>query len=183
MQPFLALITPLAATTPPTSDARPTHPIALPGDPWWGGGGPVDPGWSGGIGEEGTRPPIGSVDPGWGQTPGARPSHPIFYPPGTRPPQTPPGFWGGGPHPMPPIAPPGETPPPVGTTPPQSGQPIQLPGQDPSEGGWVYAYVPGYGWTWIQVAEGAEPAPMPPDMGNIGPAHPIQPTVPEPKKN
>lgn len=33
---------PWATPAPP----RPTHPIALPGDPWWGGGGPVDPGYS-----------------------------------------------------------------------------------------------------------------------------------------
>jgi hypothetical protein len=82
-------------------------PGVKPQPPFPGQGGPVDPGWSGGVGEPGTRPPEGSVDPGWGVTPG-------------RPPQ-------------------------------QGGVPIQLPGQNPG-GGWVYAYVPGYGWMWIKTA-------------------------------
>jgi hypothetical protein len=51
---------------------RPSHPIALPGDPWWGGGGPVDPGYS----------------PPWAQVP--------IEPPTEPPPVTPPtdsGNW------------------------------------------------------------------------------------------
>jgi hypothetical protein len=85
---------------------RPSHPIALPGDPWWGGGGPVDPGWSGGVAPP-PRPthPIalpgdpwwgggGQVDPGYGVDIGHRPSHPISLPGdpwwGTKPPTEPP---------------------------------------------------------------------------------------------
>ena len=34
------------AQVPDPNAPRPSHPIALPGDPWWGGGGPVDPGYS-----------------------------------------------------------------------------------------------------------------------------------------
>lgn len=80
---------------------RPTHPIALPGDPWWGGGGPVDPGYSPpgvGPGVPGTRPPPGGVDPGYGNPWfDPHPSHPIVIPPEGPPPTQPPpsdsGNW------------------------------------------------------------------------------------------
>lgn len=63
---------------------RPSHPIALPGDPWWGGGGPVDPGYSPPWAQ--VRPP---VDPGysppWAQVPpGSGPGGPVD--PGYSPP-------------------------------------------------------------------------------------------------
>jgi hypothetical protein len=186
MQPFLALITPLLGSaggqppgTPPGYWGGGPHPMPpiYPGggiDPGHPPSGPVDPGWSGGIGQEGTRPPIGSVDPGWGQTPGAHPSHPIYYP-GGGPGFSPPGYWGGGPHPMPPIAPPPENTQPPGWGPiyiwgggPGARPPIALPPDEtlpPTNGeperpvDWKAAWTPATGWIVVGIPSGAHPTP------------------------
>jgi hypothetical protein len=221
---YVAIITLLHET-----GLRPTHPIAPGGGGWWGQAN--DPGYGIDI----------PVDPGYGIPVGGvpHPSHPIYWPPGTRPHPSHPiwrpdlGIWGGpwlppyvdaGLPPFPthlPVVPPGgvwPTPPspPLGTwggagepfpTPPIAGPgrppnwgmandpgygieeggkpagpggvPIQLPGQDPSGGGWVYAYVPGYGWMWIRVSgapgSGTEPPTTPPGYTPPGVPHPEHP--------
>ena len=116
-----------------------------PGQPGWGL--PTPPGGGGGGG---TQPPPYPSHPIAG---GPWPTPPIFYPPGTHPGQPGwgvPGAGGGGG---------GTTPPPV--TPGGPVFPGQLPAQNPTPGGWVYAFVPGYGWMWIQLAP-APPAPTEP---------------------
>ena len=65
---------------------RPSHPIALPGDPWWGGGGPVDPGYSPPWAQ--VRPP---VDPGYSPPWAQIPVEPPTEPPPVEPPDT--GNW------------------------------------------------------------------------------------------
>jgi len=108
----------------------------------------------------GGEPPIGG---------GAHPSHP-WIPPGPHPshPWIPPTGSGSPPVPTHPWIPP-TTPPDAGTG-AQGGYPGQLPASDPTGSGWVYAYVPGWGWMWCQVppppagskpVEPAEPAPEP----------------------
>jgi hypothetical protein len=175
MKPFLAFITPIGETgpvdpgySPPWAQvppgtipgAHPSHPIMLPGMPGWGGGGPVDPGYS----PPWARPPTGPVDPG-------------YSPPWARPPVGPvdPGYSPPWAQPRPPVDP-GYSPPWAqvpgggGAPPKPGGVPIQLPGQDPTTGGWVYAYVPGYGWMWIKVA--------PPTSNTPGPTPPTPPVEP-----
>jgi len=119
MQPFLALITPL--TEPPGGGGG-----GGGGQPPLGIWGPTDPrptfpisGWNPGTGNFPEQPPTG----GGGQPPvpshpiagGPWPTHPIFFPPGTRPPGQggpmppqpgqPPGIWGpNDPRPTLPIA-------------------------------------------------------------------------------
>ena len=65
----------VVATNP---DLKPTHPIMLPGMPGFGGGGPVDPGYS---------PPWAQVPPG-GQ--GGGPVDPGYSPPWAQVPDKPP---------------------------------------------------------------------------------------------
>ncbi len=114
------------------------------------------------------KPPLGI----WGPS-DPRPTNPIFgfdrwtgLFPGGQPPQPPLGFWGpNDPRPTNPIAgfdpihgtfppwnPPGK--------PPMGGMPGQLPASDPSGSGWVFAFVPGYGWGWYTVP--GTPVPTPP---------------------
>lgn len=141
------------------NDPRPTNPIAGPGrPPWWGIAN--DPGYSPPWATP--RPPGGPVDPGysppWAQVPPGGPSG------------SPPGIWGpNDPRPTNPIAGwnPGTGTWPQPPKPP--GTPGQLPGSDPSGSGWVYAFVPGYGWMWCKV---------PPAPGSV--PHPDQ-TLPTPE--
>jgi len=225
-QAFLAMIIPVGSGGNYPDNTLPGPQPPFPGG---GGGGPVDPGYS----PPWARPP---VDPGysppWARPQPPRPTHPIYYPPGSLPhpdntlpgpqppfpqpplgiwgpPDMPPGFWGGGMgpgvkpqppfpgQPQPPTGPvdpgysppwaqvrppvdPGYSPPwaqvPGGGQPPRpGGLPIQLPGQNPEGGGWVYAYVPGYGWMWIPVAE----TPIPPATTKPNPDEkPVQPVDP-----
>ena len=146
-------------------------PVQPPG----GGGGPIDP--------------------------GAHPSHPIFYPPGTSPGY--PGWGGSRPHPEFPIAGPPwfpTQPPPGGGEggPPNviGGGPILPPGteapgpirppagQPPSEAPegfyWLYTFIYGAGWMWVLIPEtpsegggggGTTPPPEGPPPG-INPAPP-----------
>jgi len=131
MQPFLALITPLASTGEPQppgiwgpTDPRPSHPIAPGGRPpgIWGGP-PLYPD----QGLPGPQPhpehpiviPPGSLGPGvpthpiYIPSPPVHPSHPIVIPPEaiapgvpTQPIYIPPGIWGPtDPRPSHPIAP------------------------------------------------------------------------------
>ena len=108
MNSFFALITPLGEAPPGgggggggggqpplgiwgPGDGRPTNPIA---------------GWNPGTGNFPEQPPTGGGQPPYPSHPiyGNFPQHPIFYPPGTRPPGqggpmppqpgTPPGIWG-----------------------------------------------------------------------------------------
>jgi hypothetical protein len=164
MNPMLVVLIPLADTpippypgSPPplgiwggANEPWPTPPIHLPGVP----GRP--PGIWGGANEPWPTPPIHLPPTGGvpGQPP--RPTHPIFYPPSpSHPIFYPPGTGPG----QPPVTPPG------GSTPPPGGSVGQLPAQDPTAGGWVYAFVPGYGWMWINVASssgGAAPPVTPP---------------------
>lgn len=139
-------------------DLRPTHPIYLPPT---GGGGPVDPGYS---------PPWAQVpvDPGYGIPVGGapRPSHPIYYPPGTQP------------HPSHPIAlPPMNLPggpvdpgysPPWAQVPvdPGYGIPIDPPTEPPpvtppaDSGNWVWAWSPQLNrWVWVKVPGEGEAGP------------------------
>ena len=161
----------------PIRPVYPSHPIWRPDLGIWGG--PYFPPviWPGpkppyvDIGfpmPQPPRPPQGPVDPGYGY-----PERPVD--PGYGYPEKPvdPGYG------IPEVRPP---------KPP--GLPGQLPTQDPEGSGWVWCYVPGYGWMWARVPQRPTP---PPDGGNGGttppptdpeairPAHPIQPTVPEPK--
>lgn len=172
----------------PGGPVYPSHPIYYPPTGIWGGGGVgnyPDAGFPGpqpggpigiwGGGGVGNYPDAGFPGP---QPPKpVYPSHPIWYPNL--------GFWGGSLGPYPDAGFPGPQPPP-GTQPPRPGAPpvgVNLPTQDPSGSGWVYAYVPGYGWMWAQVPQQPAP-PTDPNAGppGTGPSHPIQPTGPEPKE-
>jgi hypothetical protein len=102
---------------------RPSHPIALPGDPWWGGGGPVDPGYSPPWATP--RPP---VDPGY-SPPWAQVRPPVD--PGYSPP------WA-----QIPIEPPTEPPP---VQPPTGDSGKWTWAWDPRQGRWVWVRVPGEG--------------------------------------
>jgi hypothetical protein len=65
------------AVTEVNTDARPSHPIALPGDPWWGDN--LKP----------SHPIALPGDPWWGDD--LKPEHPIVLPPdGEVPPDPPP---------------------------------------------------------------------------------------------
>ena len=141
--------------------------------------------------------PMPGGPPNWSPI---HPSHPIANPwppyvdagpPGPQPPFPRPPSWSPV-HPSHPIAnpwppyvdagPPGPQPPFPSRPPAQGGMPGQLPSSDPSGSGWVWAYVPGYGWMWCQVPQPPSTTP-PPSTGieDPAPAHPIQPTEPEPK--
>jgi hypothetical protein len=110
---------------------RPSHPIALPGDPWWGGGGPVDPGYSppwAQVPGGGTRPPNWSP---------IHPEHPIANP-------FPPYVDIGGPGPQPPWP----------TEPP----PVKPPEQE--DGHWVWAWSPQLNrWVWVKIPGEGEAGP------------------------
>lgn len=168
-QPFLALITPIGSEVPPLpplgtwgpTDPRPTNPIA---------------GWNPGTG---TFPPY--QPPYVDNTLPLHPFHPIVVPPGgawPSPPQPPLGFWGPGTLPLHPfnpiVVPPGGTWPSVpGTVPPTAtGHPGQLPASDPSGSGWVFCFVPGYGWMWAQVP------PPPATAKPVPPTEEVPPTTP-----
>jgi hypothetical protein len=138
----------------------PTFPIAWPDYPWVGN--PIYiPGYPG-----------GSPGPGWGQHPKPpiqpgeppQPTFPIAYPPGNWPthPIYLPGYPGGAPPwwgTRPPTQPPTEPPAVSG-----GGMPGQLPASDPSGSGWVYAFVPGYGWMWAKVPEKPTEPPVEPPV-------------------
>jgi hypothetical protein len=143
---------------PPYVDASPPGP-----QPPWPSRPPVDPGYS----------------PPWAQVP-VRPTHPIYYPPGTQPhpehpiyfpppgsppplgiwgpPDMPPGFWGGGmgpgvkpqPHPEHPIVLPPNLPPEI-PPPDGGGSPIPI--------DWKTAWTPQTGWIVVGIPSGAHPAP------------------------
>ncbi len=128
---------------------HPSHPISLPGDPGWGmipgfsgpgGGIPIWPGHPDYPTRPQPQPPLGI----WGPT-DPRPNPPIYWP---GYPTQPPPWWGSG---QPPITPP-------------SGPAIpgQLPASDPTGSGWVYCYVPGYGWMWAQVPQKPTEPPVEP---------------------
>jgi hypothetical protein len=136
---------------PNWSPIHPSHPIANPWPPY------VD------AGPPGPQPPWPGSPPNWSPI---HPSHPIANP-------WPPYVDAGPPGPQPPT----------GSRPPQGGMPGQLPGSDPGGSGWVWAYVPGYGWMWAQVPQPPSSTTPPPSTGieDPAPAHPIQPTEPEPK--
>jgi hypothetical protein len=153
-----------------TPGAHPSHPIVFPGTPEHPIYYPPD-----------VAPP--PIDPGYGIDQGTgwnRPTHPIYnpaHPDHTLPPGG--GWMPGSPPPRPRPQPPGVAPgygidqgqgvlrpthpivipQPPSKPPEQGGVPIHLPSQDPSEGGWVYAWVPGYGWMWIEVASDPSPPP------------------------
>jgi hypothetical protein len=171
--------------------ARPRPPVDPGYSPPWatlppgvpGPGGPVDPGYSPPWARPG--PPLGIWGPGdprptlpiagWDPIHGTWPTPPV---------QPPLGIWGpGDPRPTQPIA--GFDP--IHGTWPKPPRPPgtagQLPASDPSGSGWVFGYVPGWGWMWSYVPQ-VPPTTTPPpptDPEAVGPAHPIQPTVPEPK--
>ena len=90
------------------------------------------------------------------------PTNPIQLPPWAGGWQ--PGIWEHGlsvpDNTLPPAG--GGTPPP--TQPPGAGAP--LPGSDPSGSGWVFAYVPGYGWMWACVAARSRPSRHRPQVTN-----------------
>jgi hypothetical protein len=116
--------------------------------------------------------------PGNGQPPipGGPPPHPAFPiwgGPGAGFPDKPgyPPVVGGGP-----IIPAFTPPKPGDATPPPDAPPMPTEPPPPT-GAW---YWQGLWQMWVWVPSPATSTP-PPDMGNVGPAHPIQPTVPEPK--
>jgi hypothetical protein len=129
-----------------TPGLAPSHPIALPGDPWWGGGGPVDPGYfPPGVGGPGSRPNY-PVDPGYGVDVGTgpvRPAHPIALPPSIPP--TPEHPW------VPPSGPvdPGYFPPGI----------VAPPNAPDGGGNWCWAWLPGVGWRWVRVPGSGEAGP------------------------
>jgi hypothetical protein len=134
MQPFLAMITPLAS-----SDAHPEHPIAPGGPPpgiWPSPGHPAHPIAPGG-------PP-----PGIWPSPGY-PAHPIVIPP-TKPDEPPLVIWGGGNEPFP--TPPIELPPDDGTAPPVGGDRVHI-----ME--WHTAWTEQTGWMVVGVPQGKHPTP------------------------
>lgn len=107
---------------------------------------------------------------------GAHPEHPIVIPPGPiKPPEKPPGIWGGAnePFPTPPIVIPPDKPnaPPLliwgGGNQPFPTPPIQLPGQPaPPEGGnpvklveWRTAWTQNTGWIVVGIPQVPHPAP------------------------
>ena len=72
------------------------------------------------------------------------------------------------------------------------GYPGQLPGSDPGGSGWVYCFVPAYGWMWAKVIPAVPQDPARPDHGlppypdNTLPTRPPRidntlPETPEPK--
>jgi hypothetical protein len=162
MQPFLAMIIPVAGTPPGTppgiwgpTDPRPTHPIAQPPGGW--GGGPPRPPVYPDQGLPGSQPhpdqglPGNQPYPDQG-LPGSqpRPEHPIYYPPvGVEPPL---GIWGPTdprpgtglpgpqPHPEHPIVLPPDLPP---ETP--EGGPIDWKTAWTAETGWVIIGIPAEG--------------------------------------
>ena len=179
MNPFLALITPLGVQ-PPTGPVDPGYsPPWAQVPPGGQGGGPVDPGYSPPWAHP--RPPQGPVDPGysppWAQVPGGGgPVDPGYSPPWARP---------GGP-----VDP--------GYSPPWA----QVPGASPVKQGVKESDIPSHpdkptgqngvwvlvstgpnqvGWAWMETSTPTTPPTTPPDS-SVGPAHPIQPTVPTPKK-
>ncbi len=141
-------------------DVYPSHPIMLPGMPGWGGGGPVDPGYS---------PPWAQIPPG-GQ--GGGPVDPGYSPPWAQvPPQRPIAGWpivpgwggslpggGGFPGQGGPVDP--------GYSPPWAQIPVDPPTEPPpvkppTEGGnWVWAWSPQLGrWVWVKVPGEGEAGP------------------------
>lgn len=163
MEPFLALLTPVGSFTLITPVSQPVQPP-----------GPVDPGYSPPWAQvpPGTQPPR-PVDPGysppWAQVPpGTQPPGPVDpgysppwaqVPPGTRPPITPPK--------------PGDATPPADAPPKPTSPP-------PPEGAWYWQALWAM-WVWVPSAPPPTGGTTPPPT-DIGPAHPIQPTVPQPKK-
>lgn len=131
-----------------------------------------------------SQPPLGI----WGPT-DPRPTLPIAgwnpgtgtFPPWNPPVQPPLGIWGpGDPRPTLPISgwnpgtgtfPPWPPPTPTPTPPGMGGQ---LPASDPSGSGWVFGFVPGYGWMWAFVPPKPPVTEPPPTEGG-------GPEVPEPK--
>jgi hypothetical protein len=103
--PYLCLVHVLSGGPDGGPPLHPSHPIMLPGMPGWGGGGPVDPGYSppwarprppgqgGGPVDPGYSPPWAQapVDPGYGFPIGGRPGggggpvDPGYSPPWARP--------------------------------------------------------------------------------------------------
>jgi hypothetical protein len=162
--PFVALITPLAGAPPvePPPTGEPPRPdqglpdsgpgLSLP--IFFPPGAPRPP-WAGGP--QPGEPPVEPIDPPHVALPIAPGGPilwlPIFFPPGS---QRPPWFGG----PQPPTVPPEQIP----------GMPINLPAQDPEGSGWVYAYVPGYGWMWAQVPAGTGGSGSPPYIDNRPPS-------------
>lgn len=94
------------------------------------------------------------VDPGYG-VPIERPSHPIYYPPGSLPhPEhpiviIPPGAIDGA-HPEHPIY-----------LPVYPAHPIELPPEQPADPGFQWVYTDQYGWVMDPVG-GGKPRPLPP---------------------
>jgi hypothetical protein len=189
LQPFLALITPLGGDTQPPvgggtppgiwgpTDPRPTHPIAgwNPGTGTWPQPPYPDQGLPPFPSHPIVIPPGGQSPPRPDQSLPPFPTNPIVIPPGGAWPGSPPlVIWGpGDPRPQPPIAGigpgggfPGEGQPPGGGQKPP-GFAGNLPAQDPTGSGWVYAFVPGYGWMWCQV-------PKPPTTEGPDQPHPDQ---------
>jgi hypothetical protein len=142
-------------------DPYPSHPIfyppgTSPGYPGWGGSRPhpefpiAGPPW---FPVEPPVPPGGGGGGGWDPN-APRPSHPIFYPPGTSPGY--PGWGGSLPHPEFPIAGPPWFPvtPPGGPQPPSGNfptHPINTPPPTEAPPGftWVMGFLPGQGWVWV----------------------------------
>jgi hypothetical protein len=164
MEPFLALITPLASQQPPTQPPGiwppgsgidlPTHPIVPGGPPpgiWPSPGYPAHPispgGPPPGIWPSPGHPthPIapGGAPPGIWHSPGY-PAHPIVIPPEELPP-----WWPGSPaHPIPPTVWPT---PPGGETPPEGERQKLIE--------WKTAWSPTTGWILVGVPN--IPAPTP----------------------
>ena len=137
------------------TDPRPTFPIAG-WDPIHGTFPPFNP-------PPVSRPPWRPEVPGspaWGQP---HPDHPISGIPGISLPIFLPGMPGWGEWPP---KPPTEQPP---------GMAGQLPASDPSGSGWVFGFVPGYGWMWAFVPAKPPVTEPPPTEGG-------GPEVPEPKQ-
>jgi hypothetical protein len=168
MPQYLCLVTVLTTIDqPPSPPLQPSHPIMLPGMPGWGGGGPVDPGYS---------PPWAQVPPG-GQ--GGGPVDPGYSPPWARPKPPvagwPGGLPGGGGFPgqggpvdpgySPPWARP-QPPRPDNSLPPFPSHPIYIPpeGSQPPLGIWGPTDPrPGYGLPGPQ-PHPEHPIVLPPDL-------------------
>jgi hypothetical protein len=126
------------------------------------GGGPIQP------------PPGGGQQPGY-------PPHPAFpiYGPGIPTQPVDPGFGVGGPG-----KPPGggviEPPKPGDATPPP-GSPPKPTAPPTSEGTWYWNLLWAM-WVWVPAASPPPTGGTTPPSTDVGPAHPIAPTVPQPKR-
>lgn len=128
------------------------------------------------IGGGPIQPPAGQPPQGGGQPP--HPAFPIWGPPGINFPDKPgyPPVVGGGP-----IIPPGSsvTPPKPGDATPPPDAPPKPTAPPPPDGAW---YWQGVWQMWVWVPSAPPTSGTPPAGSDVGPAHPIQPTVPQPKK-